>query len=94
MISPLNGNVLLKEIEEEEQLVGNIIIPDLGKEKAKLYEVVGTSVTYNYNTDKVILSELSVGDKVFIPSFGGAKVSQNNIDYVIIKESEILGKYE
>ena len=94
MISPLNGNILLKEIEEEEQLVGNIIIPDLGKEKGKLYEVVSTSVTYNYNTDKTIFSELTVGDKVFIPAFGGTKVSQNNIEYVLIKESEILGKYE
>jgi chaperonin GroES len=94
MISPLNGNVLLKEIEEEEQLVGNIIVPDLGKEKAKLYEVVNTSVTYNYHTDKPIFSELVIGNKVFIPAFGGTKVSQNNIEYVMIKETEILGKYE
>lgn len=94
MISPLNGNILLKEIEEEEQLVGNIIIPDLGKEKAKLYEVVATSITYNYRTDKTIFSELSIGDKVFIPSFGGSKVSENNNEYVLIKESEILAKYE
>jgi chaperonin GroES len=94
MISPLNGNVLLKEIEEEEQLVGNIIVPDLGKEKAKLYEVVSTSVTYNYHTDKPIFSELVIGNKVFIPAFGGTKVSQNNIEYVMIKETEILGKYE
>jgi chaperonin GroES len=92
MAIPLNGNILLKEIEESEQLVGNIIVPDLGKEKAKLYEVIETSPTYNYNLGQDIPSKLKSGDKVFIPTFGGVKISYGNIDYVTIKESEILAK--
>jgi co-chaperonin GroES (HSP10) len=50
-LNPLNGYLVLKPIEEEEQTVGNIIIPDLGKERPELGEVIATSRVYNYNSD-------------------------------------------
>ena len=61
MITPENGNILLKLVEEEEQTYGNIVVPDLGKEKAKLYEVIATSETYNFHTDKRVFSTLEKG---------------------------------
>lgn len=94
MIIPENGNILLKPIEEEEQTYGNIVVPDLGKEKARMYEVIDTSHTYNYHTDKNVISVFEKGDKVFIPAFGGTKVMDGNVEYVLIKETEILGTYE
>ena len=39
-LTPLNGHIILKPIEEQEQMAGNIIIPDLGKEKPEVGEVV------------------------------------------------------
>lgn len=94
MIRPENGNILLKLVEEEEQTYGNIVVPDLGKEKAKLYEVIATSETYNFHTDKRVFSVLEKGEKVFIPAFGGTKVMDGNDEYILIKETEILAVYE
>ena len=49
IIKPVNGHVVLKQVEESEQMVGNIFLPDLGKEKAQLGEVVSISGTYNFH---------------------------------------------
>jgi len=46
-LKPLNGIVVLKVIEEEEMTYGNIVIPDMGKEKPEMGEVVQASDTYN-----------------------------------------------
>jgi chaperonin GroES len=89
-LSPLNGHVILKPVEEQEQLAGTIIIPDLGKEKPEVGEVIATSPTYNWHTGKSLESSLSVGDKVLIPKMGSQRISVGNEDYFITKETEIL----
>jgi chaperonin GroES len=59
-LQPLNGYIVLKPVEEDEQTYGNIVIPDLGKERPELGEVVAVSGTYNYNSDTVVDSKLVV----------------------------------
>ena len=49
-LTPLNGNVIIKPIEFEEQTYGNIVIPDLGKEKPEIGEVIATSSIFNWHT--------------------------------------------
>ena len=46
-LEPKNGYIVLKPIEEQEETYGNIVIPDLGKERPELGEVTGTSDTFN-----------------------------------------------
>jgi len=75
-LEPLNGYIVIKPIEETEQTYGNIIIPDLGKERPELGEVVATSATYNFNSDKKVPSALNVGDKVLIPKMGSVRISR------------------
>lgn len=89
-LTPLNGFTILKPIEEEEQLAGNIIIPDLGKEKPEIGEVVATSPTYNYNSDKEVKSKLKLGDKVLIPKMGSQRLVVEGEEYYITKETDIL----
>lgn len=89
-LTPLNGFTVLKPIEEEEQLSGNIIIPDLGKEKPEVGEVVATSPTYNYNSDLDVESKLKVGDKVLIPKMGSQRLIIEGEEYYITKETDIL----
>jgi chaperonin GroES len=91
MIQPLNGHVILSPIETEEQTIGNIIIPDLGKEKPEIGEVIATSDTFNWNTGEFKKSQLSVGEKVLIPKLGTMRVSVEGVDYYIVKETDILG---
>lgn len=89
-LTPLNGHVILKPVEEQEQMAGNIIIPDLGKEKPEIGEVVATSDTFNWHTGKNVTSQLTLGSKVLIPKMGSQRLSVGNDEYFITKETEIL----
>ena len=91
MIQPLNGHIILTPVEETEQMVGNIIIPDLGKEKPEIGEVIAVSDTFNWNTGEFKPSQLVVGEKVLIPKLGTMRVSVEGVDYYIVKETDILG---
>ena len=93
-ITPLNGYVVLKPIETEEETFGNIIIPDLGKERPEMGKVVATSDVYNYNTDKLVVSTLEEGEIVLIPKLGSQRIVIEGEDYYICKESEIFAVIE
>ncbi len=90
VLTPLNGHIILKPIEEEEQLAGNIIIPDLGKEKPEIGEVVAVSETFNWHTGKAVPSSLTLGQKVLIPKMGSQRISVGMDEYFVTKETEIL----
>jgi chaperonin GroES len=91
---PRNGNIILKPIEDQEQTYGNIVIPDMGKEKPEIGEVIATSPTYNWHTGTNLESSINVGDKVLIPKMGSVKITVDGEDYFITKETEILAIYE
>jgi chaperonin GroES len=91
---PQNGNVIIKPIEEQEQTIGNIVIPDMGKEKANIMTVISTSDTYNWHTGEYYKSKLTPGQKVIVTPLGGSRVSIDGEDYFIYKETEILSILE
>jgi chaperonin GroES len=93
-IKPLNGIIVLKKLEEEEQTYGQIVIPDMGKEKPEIGIVVEISDTYNWHKGDYYWSKVKVGDKVVIPKMGSMTVSQDGEDYILIKETEILAVIE
>jgi chaperonin GroES len=89
-ITPINGYVVLKPVEETEQTFGNIVIPDLGKERPEMGRVVASSATYNYHTDTDIESLLKTDDLVLIPKLGSQRIVIDGEDYYICKETDIL----
>ena len=91
-LQPMNGYVALKPMEEVEQTYGNIVIPDLGKERPELGEVVATSATYNYNSDTWVQSQLQPGDRVLIPKLGSVRITLEGEEYFICKEQDIYSK--
>jgi chaperonin GroES len=91
-LQPLNGYLILRPIEEEEQMYGNIVIPDLGKERPEMGEVIATSSTYNFNSDKFVESNLQVGDKVLIPKLGSLRITVEGEEYFITKEQDVYSK--
>ena len=93
-ITPLNGYVVLRPIETEEETFGNIIIPDLGKERPEMEKVVATSDVYNYHTDKLVISTLEEGEIVLIPKLGSQRIVIEGDDYYICKESDIFAVIE
>jgi chaperonin GroES len=93
-IKPLNGIIVLKKVDEEEQTYGQIVIPDMGKEKPEIGIVVETSDTYNWHKGDYYKTKVQVGDKVVIPKMGSMVISNDGEDYILIKETEILAVLE
>jgi len=84
-IQPKNGYIVMKPTDTSEEMIGNIILPDMGKERPETGEVIATSGTYNYHSDKVIPSSLNVVDIVMIPKMRTTKHSIGGADYTITK---------
>jgi len=87
-IKPLSDRVLLKPLEEE-QRVGNIIIPDTAKEKPQRGEIVETGPGKTLD-DKRVELEVKKGDKVLYSKYAGTEVKIDNEDYLILREADIL----
>lgn len=93
-LQPINGHIIIKAIENEEQMIGNIVIPDMGKEKPEIGEVIAVSDTYNWHRGENVQSQLKIGQKVLVPKLGSVKITVDGEDYIVTKESEILSIYE
>ena len=89
-LRPVNGNVILRPIEEEEMMAGNIIIPDMGKEKPEMAEVIAVSPVYNFNTDTIVPTDLEVGMKVLLPKMGSQTITLDGEEYYITAQNSIL----
>ena len=90
-IEPVNGHIVVKEVQESEQMVGNIFLPDMGKEKPLICEVVAVSQTYNWHNGTIVEAEVEVGEMALIPRMGSQRVSIDNEDYIVCKSTDIIG---
>ena len=93
-LRPVNGNVILRPIEEEEQISGNIIIPDMGKERPEMGEIVALSPVYNFHKGEYIPSSLKVGMKVLIPKMGAQAITIEGEEYYITAQNSVLSIIE
>jgi len=90
-VKPLRDRVMVRRLEESEQKVGAIIIPDTAKEKPQQAEVVAVgSGRILENGERVPLS-VKAGDKVLVGKWSGTDVKIDQTEYLILKEDEILG---
>ena len=90
-IKPVNGHIVVKELQESDQMVGNIFLPDMGKEKPLICEVMAVSNTYNWHNGTSVESEVLVGDMALIPRMGSQRVSIDNEDFIVCKSIDIIG---
>ena len=93
-LKPVNGNVILRPIDEDEQMAGNIIIPDMGKERPEMGEIIALSPVYNFHTGQYVPSILKVGMKVLIPKMGAQSVTIGGEEFYITAEPSILSIIE
>jgi chaperonin GroES len=93
-LRPVNGNVILRPIEEEEQMAGNIIIPDMGKERPEMGEIIAISNVYNFNKGEYAPSTLEVGMKVLIPKMGAQAITIGGEEYYITAQNSVLSIVE
>jgi chaperonin GroES len=91
-ITPIKDNIVVKRIDEtEEKKVGSIIIPDTAKEKPLTAEVIAVGSGRVLKDGKKLPLEVKVGDKVLIGKYSGSEVKLDNVEYLILKEDEVLG---
>ncbi len=89
-ITPLGDRVLVRRIEEAEQIKGGIIIPDSAKEKPQEAEVIALGSGKKTEDGKVLPFEVKAGDRVLISKYGGTEVKLNDEAYVLLREEDIL----
>ena len=90
-IEPLGDKIVILPQEEEEQMYGNIIVPDTGQEKPEIGKVVAVGEGRVTNEGAIIQNQLKVGQKVIVPKFGAQVVVLENETYIIASENDILG---
>ncbi|HTB63185.1 MAG TPA: co-chaperone GroES [Opitutales bacterium] len=90
-IQPLGDRVLVKALEDKEQIKGGIIIPDTAKEKSQEAEVVALGTGKKDEDGKAIPFEVKVGDKVLVSKYGGTEVKIGDDKYSLLREDDILG---
>ena len=93
-LKPVNGNIILRPVEEEEQMSGNIIIPDMGKERPEMGEIIAISEVYNFNKGEYVPTILKVGMKVLIPKMGAQSITIDGEEYYITAQSSVLSIVE
>ena len=93
-IRPLHDRVVIKRVEELTKTSGGIIIPDTAKEKPSegIVEAVGPGMVTEGG--KVIPMSLKAGDKVLFSKWSGTEVKIDGNEYLLVKESEVLGIIE
>ena len=91
-LEALFNAVIVKPIEVEETTHGNIIVPDLGKEKNETGEIVSIGPGQPTLTGDFIPTILSVGDIVVLPTQGFTKLPFDGIDYYVGPENQVLAK--
>ncbi|HXQ48048.1 MAG TPA: co-chaperone GroES [Caulobacteraceae bacterium] len=88
---PLHDRVVLKRIEAEEKTTGGIIIPDTAKEKPQQGEVVAVGPGGRDEAGKLIPIDLKAGDRVLFGKWSGTEVKIDGVEYLIMKESDVMG---
>lgn len=88
---PLADRVLVKRVKEEEKTAGGIIIPDTAKEKPQMAIIVAIGPGARDDGGKIIPLNVKVGDVILLGKWGGTEVKLNGEEYIIVKESEVLG---
>jgi chaperonin GroES len=89
-IRPLQDRVVVKRIEQEEQVRGGIIIPDTAKEKPQQAEVVAVGPGKINDDGKRNPVDVKSGDRILIGKYSGSEIRIDDQELVILREDEIL----
>jgi chaperonin GroES len=93
-IKPLHNHVVIKQQDETETMYGNIIVPDAGKEKAMIGDIVAVGPGVINMNGVLIPNGLKVGQRVTFPAFGGQRITIKGDEYLIYKEQDIFAILE
>ncbi len=93
-IRPLHDRVIVQRIEEGEQKIGGIIIPDSAKEKPQQGKVVAVGTGKVEKDGKVIPLDVKAGDTILFGKYSGQEIKLDGEEYLIMREDEVLAVLE
>ena len=89
-IRPLHDRVIVKRIDEGEQVRGGIIIPDTAKEKPQQGEVIAVGKGKTLDNGTTVEPTVKPGDRVLFGKYSGSEIKLEDEEYLILREDEIL----
>ncbi|HSK18526.1 MAG TPA: co-chaperone GroES [Longimicrobiales bacterium] len=89
-IQPLADRVVVKALEETEQMRGGLYIPDTAKEKPQQGEIIAVGPGKMTDDGKRVPNELKAGDRVLYGKYSGTEVTVGEEQYLILRESDVL----
>lgn len=93
-LRPLHDRILVQRIEEGEQVVGGIIIPDSAKEKPQQGKVVAVGAGKADKDGKRIALDVKANDTILFGKYSGQEVKIDGQEYLIMREDEVLAVVE
>ena len=89
-IRPLHDRLIVRRLDEGEQKVGGIIIPDSAKEKPQQGEVIAAGVGALNKEGKRVPLDVKAGDRILFGKYTSQEVKLNGEEYLIMREDEVL----
>ena len=88
---PLHDRVVVKRVEEDTKTKGGIIIPETAQEKPMQGEVIAVGAGARDESGKIVALDVKAGDRVLFGKLSGTEVKIDGTEYLIMKESDIMG---
>lgn len=92
-IKPLADRIVIKMLESEETTKSGIVLPGSAKEKPQMAEVIAVGPG-GVVDGKEVKMELNVGDKVITSKYAGTEVKFDGVEYIILRQSDVLAKID
>jgi chaperonin GroES len=93
-IRPLYDRIVVKRIEQQDQMKGGLYIPDSAKEKPQEGEVMAVGKGKRLEDGKVVPLDVQVGDRILFGKYSGSDIQLDADEYLIMREDEVLGILE
>jgi chaperonin GroES len=93
-VRPLHDRIIVQRLEEGEQRVGGIIIPDTAKEKPQQGKVVAAGKGKAKDDGKVLPLDVKAGDTILFGKYSGQDIKIDGDEYLIMREDEVLAVLE
>ena len=90
-IRPLYDRIVVKRIEDKEQMQGGLYIPDTAKEKPQEGEVAAVGKGKRLEDGKIVALDVQVGDRILFGKYSGSDIKLDGEEYLIMREDEVLG---
>ena len=90
-VRPLHDRIIIQRLDEGEQKVGGIIVPDSAKEKPQQGKVIAAGNGKSNDDGKLVPLEVKAGDTILFGKYSGQEIKLDGEEYIIMREDEVLG---